>query len=113
MGAPRGQLLGMVIGHGLKLAGAGVAIGLLGALGLARLVVSMATMLYEVDTVRSGQLLGDGARAPRRGRAGLLRSRAPGNARGSDRCAAGRNSRSGIRARVGKTSECLLETLLS
>ena len=49
MGAPRGQLLGMVIGHGLKLAGAGVAIGLLGALALSRWLTSMLFGVTALD----------------------------------------------------------------
>jgi putative ABC transport system permease protein len=45
IGAPRGHLLGMVIGQGMRLVVAGVAVGLLGSLALARLV---STMLFEV-----------------------------------------------------------------
>ena len=45
IGAQRGDVLRLVVGGGMKLAIAGVAIGIACALGLARLV---ATMLYEV-----------------------------------------------------------------
>ena len=45
LGAQRGDVLRLVVGGGMKLAIAGVAIGIACALGLARLV---ATMLYEV-----------------------------------------------------------------
>ena len=48
IGAQRSDVLRLVVGGGMKLAVAGVAIGIACALGLARLVVSMATMLYEV-----------------------------------------------------------------
>jgi ABC-type antimicrobial peptide transport system permease subunit len=45
MGAQRGDVLGMVIGSGMKLALAGVAIGVAGALALSRLLQAM---LFEV-----------------------------------------------------------------
>jgi putative ABC transport system permease protein len=45
IGAQRGDVVRLVVGGGMKLAVAGVAIGIACALGLARLV---ATMLYEV-----------------------------------------------------------------
>jgi len=45
LGASPPQVLGMVIGQGLKLTLIGVAIGVLGALGAAR---TLATMLYQV-----------------------------------------------------------------
>jgi putative ABC transport system permease protein len=45
IGAQRGDVLGMIVGGGMKLALVGVAIGLAGALALSRL---LATMLYEV-----------------------------------------------------------------
>jgi putative ABC transport system permease protein len=45
IGAPRETLLGMVIGQGMKLVVAGVLVGILGALALARLV---STMLFEI-----------------------------------------------------------------
>ena len=48
MGAPQGEVLGMVIRQGLKLAGVGVAIGLLGAFALSRLLTSM---LFGVTTL--------------------------------------------------------------
>jgi putative ABC transport system permease protein len=38
LGAPRRQVLGQVVGHGLKLAGLGVGLGLLGSLALTRLL---------------------------------------------------------------------------
>jgi putative ABC transport system permease protein len=47
LGAPRGGVFRMVIGEGVKLAGTGIAIGILAALGLARL---MSSLLYEVNT---------------------------------------------------------------
>jgi putative ABC transport system permease protein len=45
LGASRGSVLTLVLGQGMKLVGLGVGIGLLGALGLSRGLVSM---LFEV-----------------------------------------------------------------
>jgi putative ABC transport system permease protein len=45
MGAERGQVLGMVLGHGLSLTLGGIALGLAGALAASR---SMRSLLYEV-----------------------------------------------------------------
>jgi putative ABC transport system permease protein len=47
LGAPRAGVFRMVIGEGMKLAGTGIAIGILVALGLARL---MSSLLYQVST---------------------------------------------------------------
>jgi putative ABC transport system permease protein len=47
LGAPRGGVFRMVIGEGVKLAGTGIAIGILAALGLARL---MSSLLYQVSS---------------------------------------------------------------
>ena len=46
LGAPRGQLFRMVIGQGVKLAGTGIVIGIVAALGLAQL---MSSLLYQVS----------------------------------------------------------------
>jgi len=51
LGADTGQLLRLVAGHGLMLAGIGVAIGLAGAFGLTRL---MASLLYGVKASDPG-----------------------------------------------------------
>jgi putative ABC transport system permease protein len=48
IGAQRGDVLRMVVGGGMKLAVAGVAIGIACALALAHVVTTMATMLFEV-----------------------------------------------------------------
>jgi putative ABC transport system permease protein len=47
LGAPRGDVFGLVVGEGLKLAGVGIAIGIVAAFGLARL---MSSLLYGVST---------------------------------------------------------------
>jgi len=47
LGAPRDGVFRMVIGQGVKLAGTGIAIGIVAALGLARL---MSSLLYQVST---------------------------------------------------------------
>jgi putative ABC transport system permease protein len=47
LGAPRAGVFRMVIGEGMKLAGTGIVIGILAALGLARL---MSSLLYQVST---------------------------------------------------------------
>jgi putative ABC transport system permease protein len=47
LGARRSNVFGMVIGQGVKLAVAGIAIGIPAALGLARL---MSSLLYQVST---------------------------------------------------------------
>jgi putative ABC transport system permease protein len=46
LGATRGRVLGLVMKHGLMLAGTGVMVGLFAALGLARL---LATLLFDVQ----------------------------------------------------------------
>jgi putative ABC transport system permease protein len=47
LGAPRGDVFRLVLGQGLKLAGIGIAIGIVAAFGLARL---MSSLLYGVST---------------------------------------------------------------
>jgi putative ABC transport system permease protein len=47
LGAPRGDVFRLVVGQGLKLAGIGIAIGIVAAFGLARL---MSSLLYGVST---------------------------------------------------------------
>jgi len=47
LGASRGNLLGLILRHGIWMTGAGLAIGLLGAFGLTRL---LATLLFGVST---------------------------------------------------------------
>ena len=46
LGASRGQVLGLVLGHGLKLAGAGLVLGIAGAVYLTRL---MGSLLFGVQ----------------------------------------------------------------
>ena len=46
LGAPRGDVFRLVVGQGLKLAGIGIAIGIVAAFGLARL---MSSLLYGVS----------------------------------------------------------------
>jgi len=46
LGAPRGRILSMVVRQGLELTGAGVVIGLIGALALTRV---MATLLFGIS----------------------------------------------------------------
>lgn len=47
LGASRGELFRMVVGQGVKLAATGIVIGIVAALGLARL---MSSLLYQVST---------------------------------------------------------------
>lgn len=54
LGAGSGDVIGMVLGQGLKLAGAGLAIGLAGAFALTRLMTSM---LYDVKPTDPGVFL--------------------------------------------------------
>ncbi len=54
MGAQAGDVLGMVLGNGLALAGSGLALGLLGALALTRL---MRSLLFGVSTTDATTLL--------------------------------------------------------
>src|SRR5215472_17018814 len=49
MGAERRDVLGLVVGQGLKLAGAGVALGILVALGLTRLTGQLSSLLFGVS----------------------------------------------------------------
>jgi len=51
LGAPRDGVFRMVMGQGVKLAGTGIAIGILAALGLARM---MSSLLYQVSTTDFG-----------------------------------------------------------
>jgi putative ABC transport system permease protein len=48
LGAPRGAIVRLVLGHGMLLAGEGVALGLVGALSLTRL---MTAMLFGVSAI--------------------------------------------------------------
>ena len=48
LGAARGNVLGMILGHGMRIAGSGVAIGVAAAFGLTRL---MSKLLYSVSAV--------------------------------------------------------------
>ena len=47
LGARPGDIVGLVVRHGMTLAGIGIAVGLLGAMALTRV---MASLLFEVST---------------------------------------------------------------
>ena len=49
LGAPRGAIVKLVLGHGMMLAGIGVALGLVGALGLSKLISSMLFGVRALD----------------------------------------------------------------
>jgi len=55
LGAQRGAIIKLVLGHGMLLAGAGVAFGLIGALGLTKL---MTAMLFGVSATDGMTYLG-------------------------------------------------------
>jgi len=55
LGADRRRVMGLVLGEGLVLAGAGVALGTLGAIGLTR---TLGTLLYEVSPTDPAVLFG-------------------------------------------------------
>jgi putative ABC transport system permease protein len=55
LGADRRRVMGLVLGEGLVLAGAGVALGTLGAIGLTRM---LGTLLYEVSPTDPAVLFG-------------------------------------------------------
>ena len=87
LGADRGDIVRLVLGEGLRLAGAGVTIGLALALPLARL---LRTLLFGVTTTDPMTFAVGQYRARGRRRGGVLRSRAPGPAdRSGHRAAAG------------------------
>jgi len=48
-GAPRGSILSLVVGEGLKLSAAGIAIGLAGALAITRVMSSMLVGVNATD----------------------------------------------------------------
>jgi ABC-type antimicrobial peptide transport system permease subunit len=57
LGAPRGAMLGQVLSQGLVLAGIGVGAGLLGALGLTRLVTSLLFGVQPTDPATVGAVV--------------------------------------------------------
>jgi ABC-type antimicrobial peptide transport system permease subunit len=58
LGARRGQIIGSILGHGLKLSGMGIAVGLVGALGASRL---LATILVGVSRQNTSLLAASSA----------------------------------------------------
>ena len=58
LGASRGDILSMVVRQGLTMAGAGVAIGLLGALGLSRVIAGMLYGVQAFDLATYGAVAG-------------------------------------------------------
>jgi len=48
-GAPRGSILGLIVGEGLKLSGAGIVIGLLAAAMVTRVMTSMLVSVSPTD----------------------------------------------------------------
>jgi len=51
LGASRGEILAMVVRQGLKMAGAGVAIGIVAALAMSRLVSALLYAVPAIDPV--------------------------------------------------------------
>jgi putative ABC transport system permease protein len=54
LGAPRGRILAMVIRQGLELTGAGVVLGILGALALTRVMASLLFGISATDAITFG-----------------------------------------------------------
>ena len=85
LGAHGRDILRLVMGHGMVLAGAGIAIGLAAAFGLTRL---MSSLLYRVSVTDPLTFAAGPVVFRRRGAGGELSSRAEGDARGPGDCAA-------------------------
>jgi putative ABC transport system permease protein len=58
LGAAPGRILGLVVGHGLRLSAAGIAVGLIAALALTRLMTSMLVGVQATDPVTFGAMAG-------------------------------------------------------
>ncbi len=82
LGHRRRLVLREVVGQGMVLAGIGVAIGLVGAWGVSRV---LASLLYGVSTTDPLTYAGTAARAHAGGAAGVVDPGAPRGERGSDR----------------------------
>ena len=82
LGAGAGQLLRLVVGHGLLLAGIGVTIGLAASFGVTRL---MSSLLVRGEGHRCRHIRRRGCRAFRGRGSGLLHPRAARHPRGPDR----------------------------
>ena len=82
LGAQRSDILKIVLGQGARLALIGVAVGLVSAAGLTRLMSRILYGVSSLDRLTCGRRDCADARRARR----VLHSRAAGNARRSDRC---------------------------
>ena len=98
LGAGRGDLVRLVVGQGMRLAAVGVAVGLLAAAAVTRV---LSALLYGISAGRSTGVRRGGDRAARRGPRGKPGARAAGRQGRPDARTASRVTRRGPRAGPG------------